>query len=170
MSVKLHTNKLVQLSAILGSLLLAGIPGIALSEKLIVGRVEKVTLNSTDFVIHAKIDTGAKHSSLNATEYKLSRKNGEKWIRFNVTNKDGETITLNKRFERFAKIKRKGAEVQQRPVIEIEICLGRVKKQVEVNLVNRSNFNYQMLIGRSFLHNDIVVDVDQIFATNPECE
>lgn len=171
-------NKLIDLLAnygpgnaiIIGMVLLfCSIPTVSAADKQIIGRVERVTLNNTDFAIYAKIDTGAKNSSLNATNYKFIQKNNEKWLEFNVTNRDGETIKLSKKFKRFTKIKRKGAEKQKRPVIELDICLGTVKKRVEVNLVNRSNFNYQMLIGVTFMKGDFIVDVENELTVEPRC-
>lgn len=137
--------------------------------KDIIGSVEKVGIENANFSIDAKIDTGARNSSLNATNYHLSQKGKEKWIRFDVTNRDGKAITLEKQITRFAKIKRKEASTQQRPVIMLDICIGKLRKQVEVNLVNRSNFNYQMLIGRTVLHGNFIVDVQKRYTQNPSC-
>lgn len=137
--------------------------------KEIIGKVEKVGIGKTGFILRAKIDTGATNSSLNATNYHLSLKGNQKWIRFDVTNREGKTITLKKPIKRFVKIKRKETTTQQRPAILLDICIGRIVKQVEVNLVNRSNFNYQMLIGRSFLSGNYIVDVDKTFTHKPDC-
>lgn len=140
------------------------------TSKLIIGRVEEVKINNSDFTIQAKIDTGAENSSLNAGDIHLSRRGDEKWITFEITNKDGKSLTLERKIIRFVRIKRKEASTQQRPSIELDICLAGVLKKVEVNLVNRSNFDFQMLIGRSFLKGGFVVDVEQIFTHKPECQ
>lgn len=137
--------------------------------KDIIGRLENVSINHSGLVLQAKIDTGAKNSSIHATNYHLSRKEGEIWVKFDVTNKAGKTTTLEKPIVRFVKIKRKEASTQQRPAILLDICLGKTLKEVEVNLIDRSNFNYQMLIGRSFLHGDFIVDVDASFTGAPQC-
>lgn len=151
-------------------IILYWVPASSFAGKIVIGQIEKAALDNSDFQIHAKIDTGAKNSSLNAANYKLSRKGDERWIRFDVTNRQGAVISLNKKIIRFAKIKRKGAGVQQRPVIKMEICIGTVKKLVEVNLVNRSNFNYQMLIGQSFLKPEFMVDVEKRYSIDPACQ
>lgn len=54
-------------------------------------------------------------------------------------------------------------------MIILGICLGTTYKEVEVNLANRSNFNYQMLIGRSYLSGDFLVDAGKIFFLKPLC-
>ncbi len=43
------------------------------------------------------------------------------------------------------------ASVAKRPVIDLEMCLGNVKRTVEVNLTDRSSFNYPLLIGAKAL-------------------
>jgi len=50
------------------------------------------------------------------------------------------------------------------------ICLGSVYKEVEVNLVDRSNFNYQLLIGRNYLANSFLVDPSLTFSTKSKCK
>ena len=142
----------------------------AAEAKEVIGRVERVGINNAALILYAKIDTGAKNSSLNATNYHLSKRGDEKWIRFDITNREGKTITLEKQITRFVKIKRKEASTQQRPAILLDICIGKVSKQVEVNLVNRSNFDFQMLIGRSFLRGDFIVDVEKSYTADPGCQ
>jgi hypothetical protein len=137
--------------------------------KEVIGRLERVSINHGGLILEAKIDTGAKNSSLNAENYHLSRKAGEIWVKFDVTNPDGKTVTLEKPVVRFVKIKRKEANIQQRPAILLDVCIGKVFKEVEVNLVNRSNFDYQMLIGRSLLRGEFIVDVGKSFTIEPRC-
>jgi hypothetical protein len=57
-----------------------------------------------------------------------------------------------------------------RPVIRLGICLGNVYKEVEVNLQDRSKFNYQMLIGRSYLKNSFLVDASATFTVETNCQ
>jgi hypothetical protein len=68
-----------------------------------------------------------------------------------------------------ATIKQHDAESVTRPVIRLGICLGTVYKEVEVNLEDRSKFNYQLLIGRSYLKNSFLVDASATFTLKPNC-
>jgi hypothetical protein len=54
-------------------------------------------------------------------------------------------------------------------VIVLGVCLSNVYKEVEVNLVDRANFNYPMLVGRSFLAGSFVVDSGEKYLTTPKC-
>ena len=137
--------------------------------KEIIGLVENVRIDNSDFILAAKMDTGARNSSLNVPTYQLLIKGKETWVKFDITNGKGKTLTLEKRISRHVKIKRKEASTQQRMAILLDICIGNVQKQMEVNLVNRSNFNYRMLIGRSFFKGNFLIDVDKSYTVQPSC-
>lgn len=139
-------------------------------DKYIVGWVEYVTLFPDHLKIKAKLDTGAKNSSLNAAHIVEFKRAGATFVRFELTNWKGRTETIEAPVIRMAKIKQHNSKPERRPVIQIGICLGRVYKQVEVNLVNRSNFNYQLLIGRSFLKGQFAVDPSKTFTINTDCQ
>lgn len=142
--------------------------GIA-NDKTTIGWIEKVQLPDYKLTITAKIDSGAKHSSLNAPDYEIVDKNGQRWVKFSFTTRDGQTARLEAPILREAQIKRKGTKNQQRPVIELNVCVANTLKKVEVNLVDRSNFNYQMLIGRSFLVDSFLIDVSKKHTLKPDC-
>jgi hypothetical protein len=41
------------------------------------------------------------------------------------------------------------------------VTLGKTRSRIDVNLTNRSNFEYPMLIGRNFLTDSLIVDVSR---------
>jgi hypothetical protein len=139
-------------------------------DKKIVGLIEKVSLCPSNFVIHAKLDTGAELCSLNAPDMEQFRRNGEEWIRFDVTNREGKTITIEKRVVRIAKIKRKGQDDYPRPVIFLGICIADVYKEVEVTLADRRHFQYQMLIGTNYLSGSFIIDPSLNYTVDPKCK
>ena len=136
----------------------------------VAGWVERVSIHPGNLKIKAKLDTGARHSSLNAAHIDAFERGGEKWVRFDVINWKNRIERIEAKVIRTAKIKQHGRESAKRPVIQMGICLGTVYKEVEVNLQNRSNFNYQLLIGRSFLKNAFLVDVSATFTREPNCQ
>jgi hypothetical protein len=138
--------------------------------KQVIGWVEKAALVEVNLLVHAKIDTGADHSSLNAADYQLIDKKDGQWVRFRVTNREGLSVIIEKQLLRYANIKRKNQPPEKRPVVELAICIGNVYKIVAVSLVDRSNYDYQMLIGRSFLSENSLVDSAMQYTTKPECE
>jgi len=140
-------------------------------DKQIIGWIETVGITSDNLVIDAKIDTGARHSSLHAANYQIFKKNNESWIRFTIKNKAGKGLSIENPVIRTSKIKFKGkqAKVQERPVIMLGICIGSVYKEIETNIVDRSHFNYKLLIGRSFLKEDFLIDASLKYSLPPTC-
>ena len=135
----------------------------------VVGWVEKVSLFPGNLKIKAKLDTGARNSSLNAKSIEEFERDGQNWIRFKLKNWKGRTESIEARVIRTAIIKQHDSESATRPVILLGVCLGNVYKEVEVNLEDRSKFNYQLLIGRSYLKNSFAVDSSATFTVEPNC-
>lgn len=138
--------------------------------KEILGRVEKILIFPGNIVLKAKVDTGAKTCSINAPVYTLFERDGEKWVKFELTNQNGEKFNLEERVIRTATVKRIGMTSEKRPVIKLGICIGDIYKEVEVTLSNRKQFMYQMLIGRNFLLGDFFIDVSSTYSKEPKCK
>jgi hypothetical protein len=164
----------VKIISYLVALLVFALPFVALplpaEDKQLVGWLEKVHIYPGNLVIHAKLDTGAKYSSLNASHLTEFTRNGEQWVRFKVISRYGKTVTFERKVQRVVKIKRHGAKPQIRFAIRLGICLGGSYEEAEVNLVDRSDFNYQMLIGRSFLKGKVIIDPSLKYTTKPNCK
>jgi hypothetical protein len=148
--------------------LVIGVFSVAM-EKPVVGWVERVRIYPGDFEIHAKIDTGAKTSSLNAPNLKIFSRDGVEWASFEVTNRAGRTQKFEEKIFRVSKIRRHGGRFQRRPVVMLGVCVGSVFQETQVNLIDRKNFNYQMLIGRRFMKGNVVVDPGRTFIARPKC-
>ena len=137
--------------------------------KEMVGWVENIQLYPGKFSIKAKIDTGAKTSSINCNCITPIERNGEQWVRFSLTNEQGEIHWFERKILRTVKIKRHFGEFQRRFVVRMGLCLGSTYKETDINLVDRSGLNYQLLIGRRFLQGDYTIDPDKTFQTQPRC-
>lgn len=129
-----------------------------LSARQIAGWVEQASLIPSGIELKAKLDSGAKTSSINAKEIEFFTRDGEDFVRFKVKNKIGETVELTEPVIRQVSIKRHFGNAQSRPVVKLTVCLGGVSKEVEVNLVDRAGFNYPLLIGRSYLAGEFIID------------
>jgi len=147
-----------------------GSAGVAMSEtKQMVGWAEKVRIFPGNLVLLAKMDTGADNSSLHVPDFTLFERNGKTWVRFEVTAHSGETATLERQVIRTAKIKRHTGPRQERPVVLLDICLGNIVREAEVNLVDRARFKFPMLIGRSFMGDRMAVDPSLQYTVEPDC-
>lgn len=139
--------------------------------KDIFGWVERVELGKSRLELEAKLDTGADTSSLDAAKIRRYRqKDGDRWVEFQVVDRaSGRRIRYKKRLIRYAYIKEHEGPSQRRPVIRMQVCLGDHLADVEMNLVDRSGFDYPILLGRNALDNVALVDAAESFTTPPDC-
>ena len=159
-------------SVLLVSVALTVLASIALpvNAKEVVGWVENAKVYPGGIEIKSKIDSGAKTSSLNCQCITPIKRNNEDWVSFSVKNSRGEITMIEKPVLRIAKIRRFFGKSQDRFVIKLGICLGSVYREAEVTLMDRSGFNYQMLIGRNFTRGDFLIDPGKTFVTQPSCK
>ncbi len=141
-------------------------------EKRIIGWLEAVYLPEYNFVLTAKVDTGAKNSSIHAFEIEYieqkDRPDGSR-IRFKTSDLEGRVQTVETDAIRQVRIKRSNTETVARPEIEMEICLAGMRKRIRVNLTDRGGMNYRMILGRSALEGDFIVDVSKKDRVVPSC-
>ncbi len=135
-----------------------------------VGWQEKVKIYPGNIVIQGKLDTGADFSSLNAANIEQFEKDNRKWARFEIANRYGNKITIEKPVLREALVKRHSGKPQKRMVIRLGICVGQHYMEADVNLVDRSQFETQMLIGRSYLAGNLIIDPSMTFTSEPNCK
>ncbi len=150
------------------------LPGNALAKetsRTIFGWVERVVLSSEGFSVKAKLDTGARTSSLDARNIEMFEHDGEKMVRFDVLDPDSEKyVTLERHLVRTVRIRQhEDGEEDLRPVVKMTLCVGHHAQRVEVNLVDRSEFIYPLLIGRTAMRGAIIVDPALSFTSRPLC-
>lgn len=138
--------------------------------KQMVGWVEKVKIKPENLLMHAKLVPGTETSSINAANIKLIEKKDKKVIQFDLTDRNGTKKTLRKVLSRVAKIKSKGGKPTERYTVELGLCVGNTYLEEEVTLANRENFEYELLIGRSFLAGNLTIDPSLSFTFEPTCE
>ena len=146
------------MKSVLALLSLLALPVMA-AEPTLYGRYEYIKLPEIGETLKAKMDTGALTASLSAKNIQTFTRDGEEWVRFQLATPDASSKVYEHKVARISKIKNRadedddkdGAEVAKRPVVDLEMCLGNVKRTVEVNLTDRSSFNYPLLIGAKAL-------------------
>ncbi len=117
--------------------------------KTIYGYIEKAVLVDQNITLSAKLDTGAKSSSLHAINIKRVKKDGKSYVRFTVPYQ-GKEIKFLCEYIGSVSIKARTQEVEHilRPVVMMKIKLGNQEQVIRVNLTNRANFIYPLLLGR----------------------
>ena len=137
----------------------------------VVGWIEHVTLGAEGVPIKAKLDTGATTSSLHATNLRWSARDSGDWVAFDVVGEDGKMTHFERKVVRIASIKRSGGgPAQKRPTVIIGVCLGHSYRLTEVNLSDRTGFNYKLLVGRKFLSGLFAVDSALTSTVEPRCK
>ena len=141
--------------------------------RVIAGWVEKVRIENQPYDIKAKLDTGAKTSSIFATDVEAFKKDGKRWARFNLQLTDSRgkqhTLKLEKPRARKASIKNHDGDHDKRYVVELDICFNGRKYQTEFTLADRNEYIYGVLLGREFLKQTAVVDANKTFLTISAC-
>jgi len=150
-----------------------GATGVVPKEVQIMGWLESVFLRPNNVRVTAKLDTGAKTSSVHADKIEHFMKSDADWVRFEFRpDKDEKPIVLERPLVRKAVIKERLSRSSTREVVKLTICKNGREFETEFTLNNRSNFNYPILLGRSFLADVALVDSSHTFmfkAENDPC-
>jgi len=139
-------------------------------ELVILGWVEHVVLVEPGFRLRAKLDSGAETSSLDARIIKRFRKGGKRWVRFAVTNpRTGEEhVLVRERVRTIGVVQHDGVN-QVRPTVRVQMCVSDRLLDVEVSLVDRGEFTYRLLLGRTALESFALIDPGNTFLSRPQC-
>lgn len=136
------------------------------NSKHIIGAIENVRLVPPNVVLKARIDTGAKTTSIDAQNIVPFERDGKEWVRFNWIIGEKE-YTIERKIIKTILIKRHGDDSQRRYVVKMRIILGKVSQLISVNLNDREEYKYPVLIGRNFLRDYFIVDVSKKHRLKP---
>ncbi|HEX9702984.1 MAG TPA: ATP-dependent zinc protease [Rhodospirillales bacterium] len=115
--------------------------------------------------IQAKLDTGARTSALHAFNIKTYRRDGELWARFHVhpiQRNDTKAIACHAKVEDIRTVSNPGRR-QRRLVIAADIRLGDDTWPIDLTLTDRDEMGYRMLLGRTAMHGNLIVDPDHSY-------
>ena len=131
-------------------------------EKVIVGWREWIALPGLSIpAIKAKIDTGARSSSLHAFDVESFECEGAPWVRFVVhpLQRDSETtLHAEAPVHEFRHVRSSSGHTTYRPVILAEIELDNRRWPIELTLASRDEMGFRMLLGREAVRGRFVVD------------
>lgn len=116
--------------------------------------------------IKAKIDTGARTSSLHAFDVVEFSRDGEDWVRFAVhpwqeTREDA--VVHECRVHDRRAVRSSSGHAEERVVVILRIRLAGREITGEVTLTNRDEMGFRMLIGREALKRGYLVDPAKSF-------
>ncbi len=120
--------------------------------------------------LKAKVDSGARTSSLHAHKVKIVQRRGRTKVRFEVypNQKDQkEMLTVEAPLVDCRSVKSSSGHVEKRHIITTKIKIGEESWPIEISLTNRDLMGFRMLLGRQALRNRFTIDVSKSFlATN----
>ena len=140
-------------------------------DPIVLGYLEDVTVGTLGLAMKGKLDTGADTTSVHARDieiYKRGKK--DNWVRFRLIGKDGRSIRYDQNVIRFVRIKTKTGSSIRRPVIHLPLCVSGKRGLAEMNLADRDDFEFDILLGREFLAHRILVDPSQTYVGEGDCE
>ncbi|WP_407675098.1 ATP-dependent zinc protease family protein [Pelagerythrobacter marinus] len=121
--------------------------------------------------VPAKIDTGARTSSLHGVVLEKFARDGAEYVRFAVdferqhVRQVCEAVHVDRRG-----ITSSNGKTQFRYVIKTPLRIGNLEFRAEISLADRSDMKFPMLVGRSALRRRFVVDSGHSWLQTPGLE
>lgn len=131
-----------------------------LAKPVVIGRCELVDFPDLGLVgMHAKVDTGARTSSLHATRIRQFERDGAAWVHFIAARSIGhEPLGCDAPLVARRPVRSSTGHVQQRYVIRTRMILGPLEWEAEITLANRGTMAFPVLIGRRALSRGFLVN------------
>jgi hypothetical protein len=136
-------------------------------DKVVLGEVEKVYFPAHKLMLDARIDSGAKRSSMHAENIVPFERDGKNWVHFEMLNKKNERIQVKKEVVKTIKVKRHMQKGQERYVVKMRLNISSLSYLVELSLTDRGQYEYPVLVGRNYLKGNAIVDVSKKYTQKP---
>jgi len=119
--------------------------------------------------IPAKIDTGARTSSLHATDITRFERDGHRWVRFRLDIGDGhsEPVVCEAPRHDHRVITSSNGQSEERLIIKTDLKIGAHRFRAEFSLADRSDMKFPILIGRMALRGRFLVDSGRSYLQSP---
>ncbi|NQU56588.1 MAG: 30S ribosomal protein S6--L-glutamate ligase [Rhodospirillales bacterium] len=109
----------------------------------------------------AKIDTGARSSAIHAFMIEPYGRAGKRRVRFGVhpvPERHDIVVFCSAELVDQREITSSNGEVELRYIVRTPLRIGELEWPIEISLTNRESMQYRMLVGRSALQDNIIVD------------
>ncbi|MFE6733680.1 ATP-dependent zinc protease [Microbacterium sp. NPDC057650] len=116
--------------------------------------------------IKAKIDTGARTSSLHAFDVEEFTRDGAEWVRFRVNpwqDTFADAVRAEYPVHDRREVRSSSGHTEIRLVVQLVVRLVDQEVTAEVTLTNRDEMGFRMLVGREALRQGFVVDPARSF-------
>ncbi|MBC8377063.1 MAG: ATP-dependent zinc protease [FCB group bacterium] len=116
--------------------------------------------------IKAKVDTGARSSSLHAFGMETFKKDDRDWVRFNlhpIQRRSKPTILAEAEVLEYRSVRSSSGKASLRPVIITTLNILGQSYKVELTLASRDKMGFRMLLGREAIRSKFLVDSGRSF-------
>ena len=110
--------------------------------------------------VKAKIDTGARSSSLHVVALEVFEQDGKTWLRFAIAPRRRGGILVSCEAPAWDRrdVTDSGGRASSRWFVRTKVALGSATFEAEINLTNRGDMLFPMLLGRTALRGRFRVD------------
>jgi len=132
------------------------------SSPITLGWREWVTLPGLELpAFKAKVDTGARTSAIHAQDIERYNENGTNWVSF-TTLPVQRNHSISRRCSAvlvdIRDVTDSGGHTETRHVITTQLGLAGIEKEIEITLTERRDMLFRMLLGRTSLLPDFLVN------------
>jgi hypothetical protein len=131
-------------------------------DRPVLGWREWVALADWDVAhLKAKVDTGARTSSLHAFDLEWFQRGDAPWVRFEIhpwQRSTDDAVVAEAAVVSTRDVKSSSGAIDHRPVVRTDLTIGGVTVDAEVTLTRRDEMGFRMLVGREAIRNRFLVD------------
>ena len=116
--------------------------------------------------LKAKVDSGARSSSLHGSNFELFEEDGQRFVRFQVHpyhRKPEKTRTAVARLIDVREVRSSSGVASKRLVIATQVQLMGKTWEVELTLAERGSMGFRMLLGREAIRGRFLIDSGQSY-------
>jgi hypothetical protein len=140
------------------------------ADRPMIGWRERVSLPELGIDrITAKTDTGAFSSSIHAFDIEPSQRDGEKWVSFSVlpSRRDPDyVLRCEAKVSDQRRVKSSDGHSSMRYFIRTAMRIGEKVLDIELSLADRGSMGYRMLMGRTAIRGNFVIDPAASYLTS----
>lgn len=119
--------------------------------------------------IKAKIDTGARTSTIHAWNIGVEEHDGTRWVVFDlhpIQRNNKLVVPCRAPLSDMREIRSSTGHVERRYVIETRLSLGDDEWPIHLSLTNRDEMGFRLLLGRTALRKRVMINPGRSFLTS----
>jgi len=128
-------------------------------QRLLIGALEDLALPDWGIrTIRARVDTGARTSAIHVEDIHLLPNHRAQFYVVVGWRKTRRRVRVVARITKYDTVLPTTGATVKRLFVRTSIVLGPIRRRIELSLADREHMTYRMLLGRSALGSDFLVD------------